>query len=260
MMRIILRNIVLGTIASGLLVLSGSIPKEKVSFNALNSAESWQLQMSDPGTKDWQTHWFLDGELATIENSNEGMNFSAGPVNRDDAHHAVLWTKDSFQGDQAIVRIMENLGVKSAFESDGVLLTQQERTKDFSFDFTDCPDLAQTVAVACAAKGVHCTMTGLESLRIKETDRIMALQQELAKIGAKLEEKDSTWKLIPNQAGIVPENLIIDTYDDHRMAMAFAPLVMKYPLTLEEPDVVKKSYPRFWEDLRKAGIAAEISG
>nr|WKN38166.1 3-phosphoshikimate 1-carboxyvinyltransferase [Tunicatimonas sp. TK19036] len=168
--------------------------------------------------------------------------------------------KDSFQGDQAIVRIMENLGVKSAFESDGVLLTQQERTKDFSFDFTDCPDLAQTVAVACAAKGVHCTMTGLESLRIKETDRIMALQQELAKIGAKLEEKDSTWKLIPNQAGIVPENLIIDTYDDHRMAMAFAPLVMKYPITLEEPDVVKKSYPRFWEDLRKAGIAAEISG
>nr|WKN34562.1 DUF1961 family protein [Tunicatimonas sp. TK19036] len=99
MMRIILRNIVLGTIASGLLVLSGSIPKEKVSFNALNSAESWQLQMSDPGTEDWQTRWFLDGELATIENSNEGMNFSAGPVNRDDAHHAVLWTKDSFQGD-----------------------------------------------------------------------------------------------------------------------------------------------------------------
>ena len=168
--------------------------------------------------------------------------------------------QDSFQGDQAIVGIMEKLGVRSSFEADGVRLSKQGGVEDFSFDFTHCPDLAQTVAVACAAKGVHCTMTGLESLRIKETDRILALQQELAKIGAKLEERDATWMLIPAKENTVPDNLIIDTYDDHRMAMAFAPLVMKYPLTLENPDVVNKSYPRFWEDLQKAGISTEITG
>ncbi|WKN41034.1 3-phosphoshikimate 1-carboxyvinyltransferase [Tunicatimonas pelagia] len=162
--------------------------------------------------------------------------------------------KNSFQGDQAIVEIMENLGVQSAFESEGVRLVKQNNARDFSYDFSDCPDLAQTVAVVCAAKGVHCTMTGLESLRIKETDRIAALQTELAKIGAKLDERGSSWKLIPSQEVVWPNELVIDTYDDHRMAMAFAPLVMKSALTIENPDVVNKSYPRFWEDLQRAGV------
>ena len=101
-MSVGLKNILFGIVTLGLLVLSGSSTKKKVSFEAPNSAESWQLQMSDPGTKNWQTHWFLDGELATVENSDKGMNFSAGSVNRDDAHHAVLWTKDSFSGDLKI--------------------------------------------------------------------------------------------------------------------------------------------------------------
>ncbi|MEO0331187.1 MAG: 3-phosphoshikimate 1-carboxyvinyltransferase, partial [Bacteroidota bacterium] len=158
--------------------------------------------------------------------------------------------QDSFQGDQAIVEIMEHLGVQSAFEAEGVRLMKQERTEDFTYDFSDCPDLAQTVAVTCAVKGVRCIMTGLESLRIKETDRIAALQNELDKIGAKLIEEKDRWELIPSQKGQLPEGIIIDTYDDHRMAMAFAPLVMKTPLTLENPDVVQKSYPRFWENLR----------
>ncbi|MEM8968812.1 MAG: 3-phosphoshikimate 1-carboxyvinyltransferase [Bacteroidota bacterium] len=162
--------------------------------------------------------------------------------------------KDSFQGDQAIVEIMENLGVETIFEADGARLIKQGNTQDFSYDFSDCPDLAQTVAVACAAKGIHCTMTGLESLRIKETDRIAALQNELAKIGTKLTEENDRWELIPSQQEKLPEELVIDTYDDHRMAMAFAPLVIKTPLTLENPDVVQKSYPRFWENLRSAGV------
>ena len=97
-------------------------------------------------------------------------------------------------------------------------------------------------------------MTGLESLRIKETDRIAALQNELAKIGTKLTEENDRWELIPSQQEKLPEELVIDTYDDHRMAMAFAPLVIKTPLTLENPDVVQKPYPRFWENLRSAGV------
>ncbi|MEM9833119.1 MAG: 3-phosphoshikimate 1-carboxyvinyltransferase [Bacteroidota bacterium] len=162
--------------------------------------------------------------------------------------------KDSFQGDQAIAEIVKNLGVQTIFEAEGVRLIKQNNAQDFSYDFRDCPDLAQTVAVACAAKGVRCIMTGLESLRIKETDRIAALQNELAKIGAKLTEKESRWELMPSQEETLPEKLVIDTYDDHRMAMAFAPLVMKTSLTLENPDVVQKSYPRFWENLRSAGV------
>ncbi|MGB3588755.1 MAG: 3-phosphoshikimate 1-carboxyvinyltransferase [Tunicatimonas sp.] len=162
--------------------------------------------------------------------------------------------KDSFQGDQAIIEIMENLGVRTQFELEGVRLSKQGEIKSFSYDFSDCPDLAQTVAVTCAAAGVPCTMTGLESLRIKETDRIAALQAELAKIGAGLNERGSSWNLIPPQQLTWPNELTIDTYDDHRMAMAFAPLVMKSELVIENPGVVNKSYPRFWEDLQKAGI------
>jgi len=162
--------------------------------------------------------------------------------------------KDSFQGDQAVVEIMENLGVRTQFGAEGVRLSKQGAMRSFSYDFSDCPDLAQTVAVTCAAAGVPCTMTGLESLRIKETDRIAALQTELVKIGAKLNEEDSRWQLVPSPELIRPEKLTIDTYDDHRMAMAFAPLVMKLELVIENPEVVNKSYPRFWEDLQKAGV------
>lgn len=162
--------------------------------------------------------------------------------------------KDSFQGDQAIVKIMENLGVHTQFEAEGVRLSKQGEKRPFSYDFSDCPDLAQTVAVACAATGVPCTMLGLESLRIKETDRIAALQTELTKIGAKLSEEDERWNLVPSAKEVWPEKLLIETYDDHRMAMAFAPLVMKSPLMIENPEVVNKSYPRFWENLQQAGV------
>jgi len=162
--------------------------------------------------------------------------------------------RDSFQGDQAIAEIIGNLGVETAYESDGVRLMKQDSVQDFTYNFSDCPDLAQTVAVACAAKGVHCIMTGLESLRIKETDRIAALQNELGKMGAELQEENGRWTLVPVQNEAPYDDLVIETYDDHRMAMAFAPLVMQSPLTIENPDVVQKSYPRFWNDLRKAEV------
>lgn len=168
--------------------------------------------------------------------------------------------KDSLQGDIIIADMMEKLGVKTRFLNDGVLLSKKGHLKEVSFDFTDCPDLAQTIAVVCAAKGVSCEMSGLESLQIKETDRIQALKNELKKIGAKLEEyKPSHWGLTTaTKAELKPMH--INTYDDHRMAMAFAPLATLTDISIEKASVVEKSYPGFWKDMEKAGFELAFSG
>jgi 3-phosphoshikimate 1-carboxyvinyltransferase len=158
----------------------------------------------------------------------------------------------SFQGDQAIVKIMANLGVNTIFDDKGANLVKVHSSKkEVTIDFRACPDLAQTVMVTAAAKGTKLTMTGLESLKIKETDRIAAMTAELAKINAKLTEENGVWKLIP---GELPDSVTIDTYDDHRMAMAFAPLAMKMDVTINEPEVVQKSYPAFWNHCDEIGI------
>jgi len=162
----------------------------------------------------------------------------------------------SLQGDSAIVAIMQQLGVKATFEQDLLVLTKTETQKEITWDFTHCPDLAQTVAVVCAAKGVTGKFTGLESLRIKETDRIAALQNELAKIGAQLIEHDTEhWTLVPSKA--LPVSASFNTYKDHRMAMAFAPLATIMDVDIEEQEVVRKSYPNFWNDMRAFGFTIE---
>lgn len=159
----------------------------------------------------------------------------------------------SIQGDSEIVKIMKSLGVHTEFTQQGATLTKTSFQSSFNFDFTHCPDLAQTVAVVCAAKGIEGTFTGLESLKIKETDRVKALQNELEKIGATLRESNDTWHLKPDSS-YNWETIEIETYDDHRMAMAFAPLCMKGNVIIENPSVVMKSYPRFWEDLSSIGL------
>jgi len=159
----------------------------------------------------------------------------------------------SLQGDKVIVDIMEQLGVKAEPRGNNLLLSKKDFHPEISWDFTHCPDLAQTVAVVCAAKGIPGSFTGLESLRIKETDRIKALHQELQKLGAQLIETGTDWKLVP--AHQLPAEIpLINTYLDHRMAMAFAPLASLADVTIENPEVVKKSYPHFWSDLKKIGF------
>ncbi|MFC0263959.1 3-phosphoshikimate 1-carboxyvinyltransferase [Fontibacter flavus] len=154
--------------------------------------------------------------------------------------------EESLQGDSKIVEIMDRLGVKTEFKAGGVHLSKQQVKGLTSWDFSDCPDLAQTVAVCCAIIGQKSVFTGLESLRIKETDRIYALQQELAKFNAILEETaPEEFTVIPSVE--MPHEVKIHTYDDHRMAMAFMPLMTKTRVVIEEPDVVNKSYPSFWK-------------
>ncbi|REA61658.1 3-phosphoshikimate 1-carboxyvinyltransferase [Dyadobacter luteus] len=167
--------------------------------------------------------------------------------------------EDSLQGDSAIAEIMSHLGVESIFTERGVLLRKIAPSPSIGWDFTDCPDLAQTVAVCCAMKNIPLSLTGIESLKIKETDRVLALQQELQKLGAELKEIETNHLYRVSRIADFPDTTpSIHTYDDHRMAMAFAPVGMMHPILIEEPGVVVKSYPGYWNDLAKVTTWEEV--
>ena len=163
---------------------------------------------------------------------------------------------DSLQGDARVASWFEELGVHTEYMEWGIRLTKvAQASQTFTADFTDQPDLAQTFAVACALKGIPFRLSGLQSLKIKETDRIQALINESRKIGFLLTEKDGNileWN--GEQVDCIPEPSI-ETYEDHRMAMAFAPAAFKIKnLRINHPDVVSKSYPTFWSDLKSSGF------
>jgi 3-phosphoshikimate 1-carboxyvinyltransferase len=192
----------------------------------------------------------------TIESDWSGASYwySVAALAEDEASEIELLglKEKSLQGDSAIVDIMRPLGVDSTFTDTGVKLTKRPTEPSLSWDFTHCPDLAQTVAVCAAMKGVTLTLTGIESLKIKETDRVAALQAELQKIGAELVEVEPNYQYIVRRLKTIPTiPATIETYDDHRMAMAFAPVAMQQSIIIEEPGVVAKSYPSFWDDMAR---------
>jgi 3-phosphoshikimate 1-carboxyvinyltransferase len=164
----------------------------------------------------------------------------------------------SLQGDAIVADVFTFFGVKTEYIEDGIRLSKM-RIKDelFGFDFSDCPDIAQTVAITCGALQIPAFFNGLDTLRIKETDRLIALKNEMKKMGVEVNiVGDNTIKILPTESIHQPDP--INTYDDHRMAMAFACLAMKFDsITIEQPDVVKKSYPGFWSDLKKVGFVVE---
>ena len=172
--------------------------------------------------------------------------------------------EDSRQGDRVVAQLFEELGVKTEYAEKGVELlidkaqcgidNSQFSILNFQFekDFTHCPDIAQTMAVTYCLLGMPFTFTGIQSLRIKETDRVAALIHELRKLGFVLRAEGDE-RLIWDGTRCTPdEHPVIATYDDHRMAMAFAPAALCHEeLTIEHPEVVTKSYPNFWEDLKQ---------
>lgn len=167
--------------------------------------------------------------------------------------------ESSLQGDRQIVSIMEHFGVYSSFTAEGVRLRKgipTENPSDEILDFTNCPDIAQTVIACAAALGRQgMRFSGLHTLRIKETDRIQAMQNEIAKFGTQLITDDDIFHLKTSESP-PPRELVFDTYEDHRMAMAFAPLSMKLgPIKINNPGVVNKSYPKFWVHLRAMGCS-----
>ncbi|MGO1244312.1 MAG: 3-phosphoshikimate 1-carboxyvinyltransferase [Sphingobacterium sp.] len=161
----------------------------------------------------------------------------------------------SLQGDIAIVNIMKHFGVASSFHEDGLRISKVSGGSDQKlFDFKECPDLAQTIVALAAAIKRDISITGVETLKIKETDRIAALKHEIEKFGATIIADGETYH-VKTQDVYYPAQISIDTYEDHRMAMAFAPLALVFDkVIINEPLVVEKSYPEFWQHLQDHGF------
>ena len=174
--------------------------------------------------------------------------------------------KNSLQGDSLIAQMATHFGVESHFDIEGVRLLKKEKKQPdiFEYDFKECPDIAQTLAVICAATGTQGLFSGLETLFIKETDRVAALKAELSKVNvlfSKLPKRfnsksDKQFFMVEGMAQFA-ETPQFATYDDHRMAMAFAPFAILHSIKVEEPNVVEKSYPEFWDDFKKLGFVIQ---
>ena len=164
--------------------------------------------------------------------------------------------KDSLQGDCKGAELFRKLGVETHYTSTGVTLRKTPLSiACLEYDFVEMPDLAQTFVVTCCMLGIPFHFTGLQSLRIKETDRINALKVEMEKLGYVLEDRNDSELLWQGELCKSSDNCAIDTYEDHRMAMAFAPASMKIGrININNPHVVTKSYPHYWEDLKKVGF------
>ncbi len=161
------------------------------------------------------------------------------------------YQKNSLQGDAALVEIYKKLGVETYFDKNSILLKQVKKTvpDNLTLNLINTPDLAQTIAVTCFGLGIYCNLTGLHTLKIKETDRLVALKSELEKLGGKVTITTNSIEI--SKKNSINKNISIATYNDHRMAMAFAPLAAKVPIQIENAEVVTKSYPSFWNDFHK---------
>ena len=199
----------------------------------------------------------IDSKTINIESdwSSSSYFFSIIALSEDSVLRLNRFNKNSLQGDSILRNIYEKLGVSSHFEGHNLVL---KKIKNFdipdniTINLIDSPDIAQTIAVTCFGLGISCDLTGLHTLKIKETDRLKALKNELTKLGAKVSATNESIHIKPSSQ--VLNNIKISTYQDHRMAMAFAPLAIKTALIIEDSSVVSKSYPGFWSDLQSIGF------
>ena len=169
------------------------------------------------------------------------------------------FSEESKQGDAALTEIYEKFGVKTTHSNGKIILS---KITDFNppnfitLNLKNTPDLAQTIAVTCLGLNIDCKLSGLHTLKIKETNRLTALKTEIEKLGGNVKITDRSLELL--NTGKINEIILIDTYNDHRMAMAFAPLGLRVPININNPKVVSKSYPDFWDDLQKIGFNQNI--
>lgn len=161
--------------------------------------------------------------------------------------------QNSLQGDSALANIYKEFGVRTVYRENTITLKKVDQNlSSKNFQLSKSPDIAQTIAVTCFALGIECDLYGLHTLKIKETDRLTALKSEIEKLGGQVRITENSLHLSPS--GIINKNVSISTYNDHRMAMAFAPVALKAPIIIEDASVVSKSYPTFWEDLESLGL------
>jgi 3-phosphoshikimate 1-carboxyvinyltransferase len=195
----------------------------------------------------------------TVESdwSSASYFFSLAALSQNATITLSSYKESSLQGDSALVEIYKEMGVETQFDGNKMTLTKKENfaPQTVNFELNNTPDIAQTIVVTCLGLGIGCHLTGLHTLKIKETDRLEALKIELTKLGANISVTNDSLTLVASTA--INHNVKIATYNDHRMAMAFAPLALNVPIIIENAEVVSKSYPDFWEDMKKLGF--EIS-
>ena len=199
----------------------------------------------------------IDDKIIDIESdwSSASYYYSIISLSKGSIVRLNNYKNNSLQGDACLIEIYEKLGVSSVFEGDTLVLAKKHKfikPKYISLNLINSPDLAQTILVTCFGLGIACELFGLHTLKIKETDRLSALKKELTKFGAFITITDESIHL--KSSKILNQNIKVSTYQDHRMAMAFAPLAIKTPIIIEEASVVNKSYPDFWNDLEKIGF------
>lgn len=198
----------------------------------------------------------VESKVMTVESdwSSASYFYSLAALAKTASITLTSYNQTSLQGDSALVEIYKQMGVETHFEKNKMTLTKQQNFKPetINLDLNNTPDIAQTIVVTCLGLGVGCHLTGLHTLKIKETDRLEALQIELTKLGATITVTDNSLTLVATNE--INTDIRIETYNDHRMAMAFAPLGLKVPIIINNADVVSKSYPDFWDDLKKLGF------
>jgi len=163
------------------------------------------------------------------------------------------YKQNSLQGDSILSELYKEFGVRAVFKNNSIeLIKESECNNSITFDLVNCPDIAQTIAVTCLGLGIKCELKGLHTLKIKETDRLVALKTEIEKFGTHVTISNDSL----NIGNVKPlnNNVTVETYKDHRMAMAFAPLGLKTDFIINKAEVVSKSYPDFWKDLAQIGF------
>jgi len=217
--------------------IKGSFSKNEITIPSAKNIKKTTLVVES----DWSSASYFYSLVALSENSEMTLG---------------SYSKESLQGDSALAQIYDSLGVKTVFNtSEGTISLSKSKSElpdSLLLDLSNTPDLAQTIAVTCFGLGISCKLTGLHTLKIKETDRLLALKNELEKLGASVQVDENSLNL--EKASQINSNILIETYQDHRMAMAFAPLSLKMNIAINNAEVVSKSYPNFWKDLQNAGI------
>lgn len=217
--------------------IKGSFSKNEIAIPSTENIEKTTLIVES----DWSSASYFYSIIALSENAEITLG---------------SFYEKSLQGDAALVQIYDSLGVKTVFNTSEKTISLSKKNVQLPdsllLDLSNTPDLAQTIAVTCFGLGISCKLTGLHTLKIKETDRLLALKKELEKLGATIQVDDNSLNL--EKATKINFNKCIETYQDHRMAMAFAPLSIKTNLTINDAEVVSKSYPNFWKDIQKVGI------
>jgi 3-phosphoshikimate 1-carboxyvinyltransferase len=198
----------------------------------------------------------VETKVMTVESdwSSASYFFSLVALAKTATISLTSYKETSLQGDSALVEIYKQMGVTSEFEGNKIILTKQNDFvyTDLNLELNNTPDIAQTIVVTCLGLGIGCHLTGLHTLKIKETDRLEALRVELTKLGADISVTNDSLTLVATKN--IKQDVNIATYNDHRMAMAFAPLGLKVPIIIDNAEVVSKSYPDFWRDLKSLGF------